>query len=109
MRDILGKPISDIPLNILNQMVNKEVAMSLRKFKMNAGQKSPARRSKSRGTDTTKNDSFVRETNESAGSLSFLKRQLRELEGAAADRTSMLKMLLIRCDQTNQDLMRIKH
>ena len=46
MRGALGGPLSNIPADVLNQMVSKDVARDLRKFKMNAGTKS--RRSKSK-------------------------------------------------------------
>ncbi len=51
MRTALGKPLTNIPLSVLNKMVSKDVALSLRKFKLNAGHKTPAKRSKSRGLD----------------------------------------------------------
>lgn len=53
MRDALGQPLSDISSTVLNKMVSKEVAMDLKKYKMNAGVKpSAAKRSKSKGDES---------------------------------------------------------
>lgn len=51
MRGALGQPLCNIPSSVLNKMVSKDVALNLRKYKMNAGTnaKTPAKRSKSRG------------------------------------------------------------
>jgi uncharacterized membrane protein len=51
MRGALGGPLSNIPADVLNQMVSKDVARDLRKFKMNAGS-SKTRRSKSKEPNT---------------------------------------------------------
>lgn len=37
MRSALGKPLCNIPVHVLNKMVSKDVALDLRKFKMNGG------------------------------------------------------------------------
>jgi hypothetical protein len=52
MRTALGQPLCNIPASVLNKMVSKDVALNLRKYKMNAGgAKTPAKRSKSRGAE----------------------------------------------------------
>ena len=37
MRGALGAPLTNIPADVLNQIVSKDVARDLRKVKMNAG------------------------------------------------------------------------
>jgi len=49
MRMALGQPLCDVSATVLNKMVNKDVASSLRKFK-NGGRTPDRRRSKSKGT-----------------------------------------------------------
>jgi hypothetical protein len=50
MRGALGGPLTNIPNDVLNQMVSRDVARDMRKFKLNAGQKpKESKRSKSRG------------------------------------------------------------
>lgn len=52
MRGALGGPLTNIPNDVLNQMVSKDVARDMRKFKLNAGSnKAQSKRSKSRGPD----------------------------------------------------------
>jgi hypothetical protein len=54
MRTALGQPLCNIPASVLNKMVSKDVAMNLRKYKMNVGSqnaKTPSRRSKSRAAE----------------------------------------------------------
>lgn len=55
MRTAMGKPLTEIPDHILNQMVTKDVSQALKKYKMAGAQhqKSPSRRSKSRGAAGT--------------------------------------------------------
>jgi hypothetical protein len=60
MRGALGKDLTNIPISVLNNMVSKDVAMNLRKFKMNAGNKTTSNRSKSRGDQEKDDDKFVR-------------------------------------------------
>lgn len=107
MRTALGQPLCNIPASVLNKMVSKDVALSLRKFKMNAGTtgaKTPSKRSKSRGAEETKESPKEGKRGKSSDENSLanqIRKQLRDLDSGIADRTSLLKMLVIRCDETD--------
>jgi hypothetical protein len=99
-------------------MVSKDVAMNLRKYKMNAGSsntKTPSRRSKSRGAAEDQlnspkgGDGKRGKSTEECSLANQIKRQLRDLDSGIADRTSLLKMLVIRCDETDQNFTSLKH
>ena len=51
MRTALKQPLTEVPESVLKHMVNKDVTLALRKFKLGCGQKaSTRRRAKSRDT-----------------------------------------------------------
>lgn len=116
MRETLGKPLCNIPINVLNKMVSRDVANSLRKFKLNPGghQTNQTKRSKSKG-DTVESpkiraSSASNSTQELGGSnANMIRKQLREIDSGIADRTTLLKMLVLRCDEAEKGYSRIKH
>lgn len=88
---------------------------------MNAGaHKTPSKRSKSRGaTDDLDSPNSLKtgarrgKSNDDSGTAGSLanqiRKQLRDLDSGIADRTSLLKMLVIRCDEADQQFNRVKH
>jgi hypothetical protein len=92
MRGALGQPLTEIPAAVLNRMVSKDVALNLRKFKLNAGYKTPSKRSKSRGDRIESPISGVRgksnDSKETAGSYgNQIRKQMKQLDSGIADRT----------------------
>jgi len=109
MRTALGQPLSNIPASVLNQMISKDVARDMRKFKLNAGTgtKTASKRSKSRGAEDSPNSlkgnrrSKSNEAESQGGSLvTQIRNQLRDLDRGIADRTSLLKSQVIGCDES---------
>lgn len=115
MRGALGQPLTNIPTDVLNQMVSKDVARDMRKFKMNAGANKASKRSKSRGAQDADQDSPMArrsKSNEDRGTGSLvtqIRNQLRDLDRGIAVRNSLLKSQVINCDENDKQLDKAKH
>jgi hypothetical protein len=116
MRETLGKPLCNIPISVLNKMVSRDVANSLRKFKLNPGghQTNQTKRSKSKGetveSPVLRAAAASKSTEDLGGSNApYIRKQLREIDSGIADRTTLLKMLVLRCDEADKSYSRIKN
>ena len=118
MRSALRQPLSDVSSTVLNKMVNRDVAASLRKYKMGAGADSK-KRSKSNGGDP--DESTVRFSEAGKGRLkstdnrrgaagedllqpmmnNTIRQYLRDLDSGISDKQSLLKTLVIKCDEAD--------
>ena len=110
MRTALKQPLTEVPESVLKHMVNKDVTMALRKYKLGLGQKSTQRRAKSRDAPLEAASHQPRShSQEKAGAQhNAIKRQIKELDSGVADRTSLLKMLVLRCDEANSHFDHLK-
>ena len=125
MRVALGAPLQNISSSVLNKMVNKDVQVNLRKYKLAIGGRTPSRgnRSASKGADSeggispqvrfegekrdrsqgSKND------NESMSSNKAIRQFLKDLDRGIGDKMSLLKMLVIKCDEADQNFNRLRN
>lgn len=108
----LGQPLCDVSTTVLNKMVSKDVASSLRKFKN--GVKTPdRRRSKSRGDGQDSpsvkfGDGSKHNRGKSFEAKDFapvmnntIRQYLRDLDNGIGEKVSLLKMLVIKCDEAD--------
>jgi hypothetical protein len=104
-------------------MVSKDVALNLRKYKLGVGSKTPSKRSKSRGENPDESVKFEKGTkgrrersNDGASKTggeepSFnnaIRKHLRDLDSGVADKISLLKMLVIKSDEADQNFNRLR-
>ena len=106
-------------------MVTKDVQANLRKYKMGAGQRSPSRgrRSASRGADedmspggaTVHFEDFTRSRSHGAGpsepivASRAIRQALKDLDTGFGEKMSLMKMLVMRCDENDQNYNRLRH
>lgn len=122
MREALGQPLANISSTVLNKMVSKDVALNLRKYKLGVGSKTPSKRSKSRGEDPDESVKFekgtkpvrgrsndaTRSDNEGPTFNNAIRKHLRDLDSGVADKISLLKMLVIKSDEADQNFNRLR-
>ena len=130
MRTALGQPLQNISANILNKVISKDVQANLRKYKMSAGGKTPNKdrllRSASRGRDDDYGSPQVRFTGlsgqrgRSVGARSTepdeglslnraIRQHLKDLDSGIGDKISLLKMLVIKCDEADANFNRLRN
>jgi hypothetical protein len=128
MRSALRQPLSDVSSTVLNKMVSRDVAASLRKYKMGAGADGK-RRSKSNGRDDC-DDSTVRFSDAKGGRgkstenkrnargddvqleptmNNTIRQFLRDLDSGISNKQSLLKMLVIKSDEADQNYNRLRN
>ena len=121
MRVALGAPLQNISTSVLNKMVTRDVQNNLRKYK-NALGRTPSRRSASRGVENDSEGSPQvrfegdrrgrslgrRGDDECLGSNRVMRQYLKELDGGIGDKMSLLKMLVIKCDEADQNFNRLR-
>jgi hypothetical protein len=106
-------------------MVNKDVQANLRKYKLAIGGKTPSRgiRSASKGADSEgavspqvrfegeKSGSSLggKNENESLSSNRAIRQFLKDLDRGIGDKMSLLKMLVIKCDEADQNFNRLRN
>lgn len=131
MRHALGTPLCDVSTTVLNKMVSKDVASSLRRFK-NGNTKTPdKRRSKSRGNNDGYDSPSVKFNDSAAngpGSKksrgkstditqrdfapvmnNTIRQYLRDLDNGIAEKVSLLKMLVMKFDEADQNYNRLRN
>lgn len=126
MRTALGAPLQNISTSVLNKMVNKDVQANLRKYKLAFGGRTPSRggnRSASRGADSEgavspqvrfegekgRGRSQGRRTDDdNLGSNRAIRQYLKDLDRGIGDKMSLLKMLVIKCDEADQNFNRLR-
>ena len=106
-------------------MVSKDVALNLRKYKLGVGTKTPSKRSKSRGEDPESpsvrfesngnrrprgksNDAQKLDSDSGPVLTNAIRKHLRDLDSGVADKISLLKMLVIKSDEADQNLNRLR-
>lgn len=124
MRTALGQPLQNISNSVLNKMVTKDVQANLRKYKMGAGQGSPSRgRSRSRGPQedmspggaTVHFEDFTRSRSHGAGpsepivASRAIRQALKDLDNGFGEKMSLMKMLIMRCDENDQNYNRLRN
>ena len=125
MRTALGQPLQNISNSVLNKMVTKDVQANLRKYKMAAGQRSPSRgRSRSRGGGdedlspggaTVHFEDFTRSRSHGAGpsepivASRAIRQALKDLDNGFGEKMSLMKMLIMRCDENDQNYNRLRN
>ena len=130
MRSALGQPLQNISTSVLNKMVSRDVQANLRKYKMGAGQgrtPSRGRRSASRGADGETSpggepavhfEDYTR--NKSEGGRSHgpneplvasraIRQALKDLDNGVGEKMSLLKMLIMKCDENDQNYNRLRN
>jgi len=118
MRVALGAPLQNISNSVLNKMVTRDVQANLRKYKLAMG-RTPSKRSASRGAED--DSPIVRfegdKRGKSLGSKSddgglagnrAVRQYLKELDKGIGDKMSLLKMLVIKCDEADQNYNRLR-
>jgi hypothetical protein len=123
MREALGQPLSNISSTVLNKMVSKDVALNLRKYKLGVGAKTPSKRSKSRGEEPDspsvrfenggkkprgKSNDATKAESEGPTLNNAIRKHLRDLDSGVADKISLLKMLVIKSDEADQNFNRLR-
>ena len=130
MRTALGQPLQNISTSVLNKMVSRDVQANLRKYKMSAGQgrtPSRGRRSASRGagdedgemSPTVHFEDFTRNKSEGGrqhGAPSepiiasrAIRQALKDLDNGLGEKLSLLKMLIMKCDENDQNYNRLRN
>ena len=125
MRVALGAPLFNISSGVLNKMVNKDIQANLHKYKLAIGGKTPSRgiRSASKGADSEgavspqvrfegeKRGSSLggKNENESLSSNRAIRQFLKDLDRGIGDKMSLLKMLVIKCDEADQNFNRLRN
>jgi hypothetical protein len=111
MRVALGAPLQNISNSVLNKMVTRDVQANLRKYKLAVG-RTPSKRSASKGGDEDspivrfegdrRGRSMGRRGDEEglAGNRAVCN-YLKELDKGLGDKMSLLKMLVIKCDEAD--------
>ena len=107
-------------------MVSKEVAMDLKKYKMNAGVKpSAAKRSKSKGDESPtavrfedqarqqrshgRSNDLNKSGIEEAAFHNSVKKLLRDLDNGVAEKITLMQMLVHKCDETDSSISRLQN
>lgn len=132
MRTALGQPLQNISSSVLNKMVSRDVQANIRKYKMAAGTgrtPSRGRRSASRGPDgeeagsptgTVRFEDFTRNASEGGSrqhgapsepivASRAIRQSLKELDQGLGEKMSLLKMLIMRCDENDQNYNRLRN
>ena len=125
MRTALGAPIQNISNSVLNKIVSKDIQANLRKYKLAIGGRTPSRRdrSASRGADSDgavspqvrfegekRGRSHGRSSeNDNLGSNKAIRQYLKELDRGIGDKMSLFKMLVIKCDEADQNFNRLRN
>ena len=117
MRTALGEPLHNIPDNILNRVISKSIQADLRKYKMGTR----AERITGGGTTTTRDrtrspgarsaydsayDSAIPNTADLSREVSAM---LGDLSTAANSKMSLIKMQVIKCDETANNFKRMRN
>jgi hypothetical protein len=112
MRVALGAPLQNISTSVLNKMVSRDVQANLRKYKLACG-KTPSRRSASRGVEDEdspqvrfegdrRGRSLGRKSDdEGVGGNRAIRQYIKDLDRGIGDKMSLLKMLVIKCDEAD--------
>lgn len=127
MRVALGAPLQNISNSVLNKMVSKDVQANLRKYKLAIGGRNPSAgnrsASKSRGAADSDHDDSPqvrfegdkrgrshgrRVEDEGLGSNRAIRQYLKDLDKGIGDKLSLLKMLVIKCDEADQNFNRLR-
>lgn len=127
MRTALGQPLQNISASILNKVVSKDVQANLRKYKMATGRtpnKERLLRSASRGDEfgspTVRFEGVSGARGRSVGARSTepdeglsqnkaIRQYLKDLDTGIGDKVSLMKMLVIRCDEADQSFNRLRN
>lgn len=124
MRVALGAPLQNISSCVLNKMVTRDVQANMRKYKMGVG-RTPSRRSgKSNGHQTDGEDELSpkvtfegdkrgrsmgrRADDDGAGPSRVIRNYIKDLDKGLGDKMSLLKMLVIKCDEADQNFNRLR-
>ena len=118
MRAALGAPLQNISNSVLNKIVSRDVQANLRKYKLAVG-RTPSKRSASRGDyedsptvrfeDERRGRSMGRRSDdEGLSSNRAIRQYLKELDKGIGDKMSLLKMLVIKCDEADQNFNRLR-
>lgn len=129
MRTALGQPLQNISTSVLNKMVSRDVQANIRKYKMAAGggrTPSRGRRSASRGADgedlgspTVHFEQFTRGKSQDGGrshgpqepivASRAIRSALKDLDNGFGEKLSLLKMLIMKCDENDQNYNRLRN
>ena len=125
MRTALGHPLQNISNSVLNKMVTRDVQANLRKYKLGAGQgrtPSRGRRSASRGpgdeevgSPTVHFEDFTRGGREHGApsepivASRAIRQALKDLDNGFGEKMSLLKMLIMKCDENDQNYNRLRN
>ena len=108
-------------------MVTKDVQANLRKYKMNAGNRTPSRRGRSAsrgpgdeavspgGSPTVHFEGMGKSGRKSVGgddslaASKAIRESLKELDNGIGEKMSLLKMLVIKCDEADQNYNRLRN
>ena len=105
-------------------MVTKDVQANLRKYKMGAGQGSPSRgcsrsigshEDASLGGATVHFEDFTRSRSHGAGpsepivASRAIRQALKDLDNGFGEKMSLMKMLIMRCDENDQNYNRLRN
>lgn len=119
MRIALGAPLQNISNSVLNKIVSRDVQANLRKYKLAVG-RTPSKRSASRGGDLDDSPQVRfegdrrgrsmgrRSDDEGMGANRAIRGYLKELDKGIGDKMSLLKMLVIKCDEADQNFNRLR-
>ena len=118
MRVALGAPLQNISKSVLNKMVTRDVQSNLRKYKLACG-RTPSKRSASRGAEDDsptvrfegdkRGRSLGSKSDEGGlGGNRAVRQYLKDLDKGIGDKMSLLKMLVIKCDETDQNFNRLR-
>jgi hypothetical protein len=125
MRSALRQPLSDVSSTVLNKMVSRDVAASLRKYKMGAGADTKKRSKSNGGADLEESGVRFTEGGRGRGKSTENKRggeeqlqpmmnntirqYLRDLDSGISDKQSLLKTLVIKSDEADQNYNRLRN
>jgi hypothetical protein len=116
MRVALGEPLQNISSNLLNKVVSKDIKADLKKYKNAIGSKTPKRSGAHADDMKSPQVRFEGLGDEDEGDVAAVttgSREVRELlqqlDQAASDKMSLLKMLVIKCDEADSSYKRVQN
>ncbi len=122
MREALGQPLQNISQDLLNKVVSKDIQKDLRKYKYNIGKTpnkekkgqlsaektSPTRRLQFASPDPDRSGERFYEQENLGGNSKEVRELLKEIDSGIHDKVSLIKMLIIKCGEADQNYKKIR-